>query len=717
MNRGKMKMKSQWLKNLALVWTFAAFFALSAHGQEDSNNWPKQLKSGEYIITLYAPENSSYVDLKLDSNTAFSVKKGIDGSPIFGMMWTTSLLDVDRSSRVASLVSVKVNEVRFPDDVSDENKEKFKKLIEEEVPKWDIQFPLDDLIDSIEQVSTYDAQLGTTPPKIVFSTTPAVLISIDGEPKFKAVDSRYEVIQNSTAFIARDIRGGEFYLQGGDFWYESNSALGPWSNIKKAPSKVRQLAKKAEAEVDTDQEDKYNGAAPGIIVATEPTELVLTDGEPSYAPIQNTNLLFVENSEDDLFMHIQQQTYYILVSGRWFTSKDVAGPWNFIDSESLPEDFKKINNESKKGDVLASVAGTEESKEAIYDAQIPQTAAVERTTKPATVKYNGTPEFKKIKGLQLAYAVNTQSSVFQDKNTYYLCDNAIWFKSSSPNGPWEVAGDRPAEVSQIPPENPKYNTKYVYVYETTPTVVYVGYTPGYYGSYVYRNTVFYGTGFYYNPWYNGFYYRHHFTYGFSVRYHPWYGWSLGFRFGSPYHWWGYGYWGRWYHWGPPFYRPPYYRPGYRPRPSHPIYRNRRGVRRYQRPAVRPTRPNVRPPANRPTTRPTNPSTRPSTRPENPATRPSTRPTNPSTRPTNPSTRPTNPSTRPTNPSTRPSNPSTRPNTRPSVPPPSTRPAPRPGARPGARPQTRPSAPAARPAPRPSRPVAPRAPRQAPGRRR
>ena len=60
------------------------------------------------------------------------------------------------------------------------------------------------------------------------------------------------------------------------------------------------------------------------------------------------------------------------------------------------------------------------------------------------------PEFKKIEGLKLEYAVNTESAVFKDKKTYYLCDNAIWFSSSTPNGPWKVSEERPAEVEKSP---------------------------------------------------------------------------------------------------------------------------------------------------------------------------------------------------------------------------------------------------------------------------
>jgi len=706
-------------KIAGFVFFMLTFIALRAQ-ETNFTVWPKDIKSGAYVITLYAPEDQSYLDNKLVSNIAFAIKKKGD-EPVFGMLWTTSILDVDRASRQASLASVKIDEVRLPNEISESQKKDFENLINAEIPKWNIVFPLDELLNNLKEVSITTTELNNVPPKIIFSNEAAVLILIDGAPKLKEVEKGYELVENTGAFIIKNNSSNTFYLKGGNFWYTSKMASGPWVAIEKVPSEVKKIAKKAETKDDTTDDD-YTGKAPKIIVANEPTELIVFNGEAKFSPLQDTNLLFVENTESNVFMNISNQTYYILLSGRWFTTKNLKENWSYIASEKLPEDFKNINIDSKKADILSSVAGTEEAKEAIYDAQIPQTAAVKRDTKATDVSYDGSPEFQNIEGLKLQYAVNTQSDVFKDNNTYYLCDNAVWFKGTTPSGPWQVADDRPAEVEKIPADNPKYNTKYVYIYETSPTVVYIGYTPGYYGSYVYGPTVVYGTGFYYNPWYRGFYYHRHYSYGFSMRYNPWNGWSFGFGFGSPYGWYGHSYWGRGYHhWGPPYHRPSYHRPYHRPpnygghnrpRPSHPIYNDRDGIKDYTRPAPKPnTRPSTRPstqPTTRPSTRPvTKPSTQPTTRPSTrPVTKPSTQPTTrPSTRPvTKPSTQPaTRPSTRPvTKPSTQPA---TRPSTRPSTMP-ATRPSTRPSYTPNVRPSTRPSTPNYRPAPRPaSRPTA------------
>lgn len=662
------------------------FLSIPAIAQDETTPvWPKDIITKNYTITLYQPENASYTDNSLKSNLAFAVKEK-DQEPKFGMLWTTSILDVDRDSRMASLASVKIDEIRYAEDVSADQQAKFEELIKNEFPKWNIEFPLDDMLEHLEEVSVTTTELNNSPPKIVYAKEPTAIILIDGTPKFKEVEKGYALVENTGAFIIRDEKSKVIYLKGGDFWYESKDAMGPWKSASKVPSKIKSIAKKAEPEKKNGEEkdDDYSGNPPAITIVTEPTELIVFDGEPKYSPLQGTNLLFVENTTSDIFLNITSQTYYVLLSGRWFATKDLKGGWDYVASEELPDDFLAIDKDSKKGNVLSSIAGTKEAKDALYDAQIPQTAAVKRDTKATAVEYNGKPEFKQIEDLKLEYAVNTESSVFKDNEDYYLCDNAVWFKSKTPNGPWVVADARPEEIDKIPADNPKYNTKYVYIYETSPTVVYVGYTPGYYGTYVYGPTVVYGTGFYYNPWYGGHYYHHHYSYGFSVRYNPYYGWSFGFSYGSPYGWYGHAYWGHGYHhWGPPYYRPPYYYGNRYRQPAHPIYRGRSGVNDYNRPT---TRPNTRPGA-RPTSRP---STRPSARPaNNPTTRPSTRPANnPTTRPT---TRPSNnPTTRPSNvPSSRPSyQPNTRPTTRPSTP--SSRPAARPTSRPSAMPSSRPA---------------------------
>ena len=146
----------------------------------------------------------------------------------------------------------------------------------------------------------------------------------------------------------------------------------------------------------------------------------------------------MSNTPSRLFVEIKTQQRFILISGRWYTAKSVTGPWAFISSDKLPEDFKNIPPGSECDDVLASVAGTVPAKEAVFDAQIPQMAEVDRTQEASQVEYDGDPQFEPIESTGMDYAVNASASVIRVYGRYYYCDRGIWFEGASPFGPWIV---------------------------------------------------------------------------------------------------------------------------------------------------------------------------------------------------------------------------------------------------------------------------------------
>ena len=111
--------------------------------------------------------------------------------------------------------------------------------------------------------------------------------------------------------------------------------------------------------------------APKVFATTTPAELILLKGEPNYAPVAGTaSLLWVSNTDSDVFRMTRTGAVYLLVAGRWFSAPDFGGPWTFA-SLKLPDDFKKIPLEHPRSRVLASVPGTPEAAEAVLLAQIP----------------------------------------------------------------------------------------------------------------------------------------------------------------------------------------------------------------------------------------------------------------------------------------------------------------------------------------------------------
>jgi len=87
-----------------------------------------------------------------------------------------------------------------------------------------------------------------------------------------------------------------------------------------------------------------------IIISYEPTELVMIDGEAKLESIGGKGLQFVSNTRNDLFVFDGQ--YYLLISGRWFSTKDVKRQWSAV--KKLPSVFAEIPTDHRKANVLGN---------------------------------------------------------------------------------------------------------------------------------------------------------------------------------------------------------------------------------------------------------------------------------------------------------------------------------------------------------------------------
>ena len=500
--------------------------------------WPREIESGKFVITLYQPQIERFSGNVMDGRLALSVKDSASNL-YFGALWFKAKLATNVSDRTAMLDKLEIPKVKFPDITDESNLNKLKNLIVTDIMALDIEMSLDRIIASaeyVEKINELENEINNTPPQIYFRNEPTVLVSIDGEPSIKQQEkSKLSLVINTPFFIVK--KHDLYYLKGGPFWYSSDTlvSLSSWQHISSVPGDVRKLAENKIDEKVTINTPEKTDPAPKLLVVDEPSELIVSDGDMKYEPIEKTELLYVTNTENDIIMDINSQQHYLLLNGRWFRSKTLKdGAWVFVEPAELPEGFATIPDSSSIASVRASIPGTKEAQEAIYEQNMPQTAEIDRKTATVKVEYDGEPKFEKIEGTTMSYAVNTENSIVLVDEVYYCVDKGVWFESSEPKGPWQVADSRPQEISKLPPSTPVYNIKYVYIYDATPDVVYVGYTPGYYNSYYYGGVVVYGTGYYYRPWSGMYYYPRPVTFGYGVHYNPYTGW--GFSVGVSYGW-------------------------------------------------------------------------------------------------------------------------------------------------------------------------------------
>jgi len=533
------------------------------------NGWPRTISAGKTEITVYQPQVESWESNRMHSRAAVSIRTAESALPVFGVIWLSARTDVDRENRLVALNDIQVERGSFPS--RPDQAEELTSTVRQHLRTGGVYVALDRLEASLAVTRVESkhpkVQVRNDVPKILFSTTPAVLVLIDGQPVLRSVagTSLLRVI-NTRALLLLAPRTGRYYFFMGGQWMTSTSPTGPWvAESEMGGSLALDLDRAREATareglVDllqtsgTPLEDALaRGLKPAVFTSTSAAELIQTDGAPKLEPISGTRLLEVTNSMSDIFMNTADQEYYVLLSGRWYRSPSLErGPWGFVPAKSLPADFAQIPENHPRGTVLASVPGTPESQEAIIANEIPQTARIDRRAAQLNVSYDGTPQWSTIEGTSLAYAPNSASPVIRvDPAHYYAVEGGVWFTASSPSGPWATATYVPETIYNIPPSSPVYNVTYVHVYDSTPDAVYEGYTPGYLGSYVTDDdVVVYGTGYVYPCWAEAVWIGSPWTFGFDVGWAPGFYWGFGWGYGVGL---GIGYWpGMLFHpwWGP-----------------------------------------------------------------------------------------------------------------------------------------------------------------------
>jgi hypothetical protein len=257
-------------------------------------------------------------------------------------------------------------------------------------------------------------------PTFIFSTTPALLIHVQGDPVYRAVtNTDIERLLNTRAFIAK-VSSGQLYLHLWDGYVMASSLDGVWTVANNVPKEIIKAETEAVKQKAVDllgglvNPDTHKPPSlkttplPIIHIVTAPTELIVFDGAADWVPITGTDLLYVKNTVANIFKYLVDQQTYLLVSGRWFRATTLNGPWTFVPGGELPKEFAKIPDSSDKENVLASVPGTRQAQQAVIENEIPQNAKVTRAaTKLSPLVFDGAPQLKPIDGTPLFYVVNT----------------------------------------------------------------------------------------------------------------------------------------------------------------------------------------------------------------------------------------------------------------------------------------------------------------------
>ncbi|MBX3642452.1 MAG: carbohydrate-binding family V/XII [Rubrivivax sp.] len=533
--------------------------------------WPRDLSVPSAAVLMYQPQVNRWVDNQIDLRAAMALKPTGAPQETFGVVFATARTQVDKATRTVVFENLQLTKIDFP--TLRDRGAGYTAAIQAGLQKQLRTMSLDRLDASLAAsgVKPTPVQVQNDPPQVVVSYRPAILVPVNGAPVWKPVpeSSRFQRVINTSALILKGGLGDRLYMHVYDGWLSADSIAGPWTLSSTQPLGMDDVARKLAQGGQVDLLDggpKANpkpslaGGVPTLIVSQQPTELIVFKGTPDFVPVTGTQLLWAANTTADVFVETGNNQYYVLMSGRWFSAPALTGPWTFVAANALPADFARIPPKTPAGAVLPTVAGTPQAQEALISNSIPQTATVPLKNGPAfTPSFDGPPQYSPIAGTPLSYVVNSSVPLIRvDAGGYYAVTAGVWFTAADLTGPWRVATSVPAVVYTIPASSPLHYVTYVRIYEATPSVVYVGYTPGYMGTVVSPyGTVVYGTGYVYDPWIGSVWYAPPYTYGVAAApvYNPYVGFTYGFAVGLATAAWMEPYWGgAYYH--------PYYWGGY-----------------------------------------------------------------------------------------------------------------------------------------------------------
>lgn len=462
-------------------------------------SWPQRHEGHGHSVLLYQPQVDAWENhARIAFRAAIAVRPSGQKDYVYGVLQVQADTRTDVDTRTVLVTNTK-RELRFP-TVSHEAAARLVGIVDAVMPRRESITVSLDLVLAYAQSSSaqqHEVEVNLEPPPIFYSQKPAILVMFMGAPQLKPVgNTPLMFVINTNWDVFYDTSTSTYFLLHQDAWLTTIDLLkGPWIPARSVPPSFSALPDDPTwAEVKKYIPGKPTTRAPVVFTSTQPAEMILVDGEPTYSPVPGTKLMALSNSASVVFLHTAEKQYYFLVAGRWFRAPKLLGPWSPA-TQDLPQDFRRIPANHPLTPVRASVPGTEEARDAILLASVPtQTEVKVGQAAPTTVAYQGTPKLQAIPNTTVRYAVNTPHDVFVVENRYYWVYQGVWYCSAAAAGPWTVCSAVPTQIYQIPASHPKHNVTYVYVYDATPDTVVVGYTAGYQGEYVAAGVLMFGAG-------------------------------------------------------------------------------------------------------------------------------------------------------------------------------------------------------------------------------
>ena len=152
--------------------------------------WPRVFTVDDKSFAVYQPQMEEWVGNHWLARAAFSVANGPSGQPNYGVLWFEARTEIDKAKRLVSFTEIKITKLSFPsapDTISF-----YQSALQSQVAQKGEVIALDRVLTDMAANHAPSTASGYSvkndPPKIFFSTSPALLVLIDGAPVLRSVE-------------------------------------------------------------------------------------------------------------------------------------------------------------------------------------------------------------------------------------------------------------------------------------------------------------------------------------------------------------------------------------------------------------------------------------------------------------------------------------------------------------------------------------------------
>jgi hypothetical protein len=119
-----------------------AVLALAHPVRAEDAGWPRAFDSASGAFVIYQPQPETLDGDLLSCRAAFSLQKSGERYPVFGVLWFTERILVDRDSSMVDARDLDVTRVRLP-GITAADSPRYERLVEQEARQWDLSGSLD----------------------------------------------------------------------------------------------------------------------------------------------------------------------------------------------------------------------------------------------------------------------------------------------------------------------------------------------------------------------------------------------------------------------------------------------------------------------------------------------------------------------------------------------------------------------------------------------